>query len=325
MAHALLAAAERITDSLLLPDAESVDRRGHLPADHLEALARSGLYGIEAAEGLSDQERWLITEMLASGCMSTAFVWIQHHSAVRALLETENGRLRAAWLDDLLAGTRRAGIAIGGLRPPEPSLHATAEGSAWRLDGEVPWVTGWGLVDAMLVGAATDDGRELWALTDLSRVEGLEASPYRLVAANASATVRLRIRGRISPQTEIIGLSPRRPPDPLDGGGRSNGSLALGVARRAIDYMESSHLAAELDRVRSRLDSAGPAELAGARAAGSELALRAAASLTVDMGSRAIAGRTPAERLMREAQFTAVFGTRPAIKRALLDQLEERL
>jgi hypothetical protein len=77
----------------------------------------------------------------------------------------------------------------------------------------------------------------------------------------------------------------------------------------------------ELERTRRRLDDASDTEMAAARAAGSALALRAAARLTVHVGSHAVDVDGAAQRLNREAQFTAVFGTRPAIKSELLDLL----
>jgi hypothetical protein len=61
--------------------------------------------------------------------------------------------------------------------------------------------------------------------------------------------------------------------------------------------------------------------MAGERAAASELALRAAAALTVAAGSRAVRTDEHAQRLLREATFLLVFGSRPPIKASLLDRL----
>jgi hypothetical protein len=77
----------------------------------------------------------------------------------------------------------------------------------------------------------------------------------------------------------------------------------------------------ELADCRQRLDdalSAGPEAIAEARAAASELAVRAAAALTVQDGSKSVMVDQHAQRLVREAQFLLVFGSRPAIKSALL-------
>ena len=48
---------------------------------------------------------------------------------------------------------------------------------------------------------------------------------------------------------------------------------------------------------------------------------RAAATLAVVTGSRSVQPGDPAARLVREAAFLLVFGTRPAIRAALLDRL----
>ena len=60
--------------------------------------------------------------------------------------------------------------------------------------------------------------------------------------------------------------------------------------------------------------------MAAARAAASELALRAAA-LTVRDGASAITVDAHAQRLAREALFLLVFGSRPGIKTELAARL----
>ena len=58
--------------------------------------------------------------------------------------------------------------------------------------------------------------------------------------------------------------------------------------------------------------------MAEARAAASELAVRAAAALAVRDGSRSAGVDQHVQRLAREALFLLVFGSRPGIKSALL-------
>ena len=55
-----------------------------------------------------------------------------------------------------------------------------------------------------------------------------------------------------------------------------------------------------------------------ARAAVSELALRATAGLMVRMGSESVVREQHAQRLAREALFLAVYGSRPEVRSALL-------
>ena len=56
------------------------------------------------------------------------------------------------------------------------------------------------------------------------------------------------------------------------------------------------------------------------RAAAAALAVRAAAALAVTQGAGAVLRGSDPERLTREALFLLVFGSRPAIKAALLRQ-----
>ena len=77
----------------------------------------------------------------------------------------------------------------------------------------------------------------------------------------------------------------------------------------------------ELKRLRAELDELDPTGIAAARGAAGELALRAAAALSVAMGSRALLLNDHAQRLAREALFALVYALRPDSRAALLAQL----
>ena len=90
-----------------------------------------------------------------------------------------------------------------------------------------------------------------------------------------------------------------------------------------LDVLPVAHLDA-LAACRARLDAAlgtDPGPMVDARAAASELAIRAAAALAVRDGGHAVAADQHAQRLAREAVFLLVFGSRPGIKSALLQRL----
>jgi hypothetical protein len=86
----------------------------------------------------------------------------------------------------------------------------------------------------------------------------------------------------------------------------------LAVARQLADDL----LFPEAMRV-DDLDVLPVAQL-DARAAASELAVRAAAALAARDGSRSVTVDQHPQRLAREALFLLVFGSRPGIKSALL-------
>jgi hypothetical protein len=102
---------------------------------------------------------------------------------------------------------------------------------------------------------------------------------------------------------------------------RGNGSLALGITRRCCAILGPSLLDDELNRCRHALDEASVEQMPAARASASALAVKAAAAVTVAHGSAASLVGSDADRLVREAAFTLVFGSRPTIKSALREML----
>ena len=325
----LVETARHLADELLFPVAMTVDTAARVPETHLLELARAGLFGLAgpaSAGGLEVPEpvHWSILEALAGGCLATSFVWLQHHGSVQALARTSNDKLAHEWLPELCAGRQRGGLALSGIRPGRRQLRARAVMGGVVLDGDAPWVSGWSLVDVLLTPARMEE-QIVTLLIDAVETDTLIATPVPLVAANASRNVRVAFRGHFIPEERILGITPYADPPLHDGGGRSNGSLALGVTRRACRLMgEPASFVAELDACRSALDAADELAMARARAASVDLALRATAALLVHDGSRSIALDAHPQRLAREALFLCVFGSRPAIKHELLETLSAR-
>jgi alkylation response protein AidB-like acyl-CoA dehydrogenase len=324
----VLAAARGLADDLLFPDAMRVDGLDVLPRAHLDALAALGLYGAPvpaAAGGLGlDLEAYCaVVEELASGCLATTFVWLQHRGVVMTLAaDGTPAALRDQWLGPACRGQVRGGIALGGLMPGPPRLRARPDGGGWRLDGDAPWVTGWGLTDLLLVVARGPDDSVVSLILDAAAQPGLTVTRERLAAVNASVTVRLGFDAVLVPGERRAGQVPFDPaesmrPDRM----RVNGSLALGLVRRCARLLGPGPLDDELAACRDRLDdaiTAGSDAMAEARAAASDLAVRAAAALAVRDGSRSATADQQVQRLAREALFLLVFGSRPGIKNALL-------
>ncbi|HEY2791786.1 MAG TPA: acyl-CoA dehydrogenase, partial [Micromonosporaceae bacterium] len=100
-----------------------------------------------------------------------------------------------------------------------------------------------------------------------------------------------------------------------------NGFLSLGLISRCCALIGPSPLDARLEAARADLVAADPATTPAARAQASELAMRAASMLAVSTGARAVLRDQQAQRLVREALFLLVFGSRPAIKAELLSRL----
>jgi alkylation response protein AidB-like acyl-CoA dehydrogenase len=324
----ILAVARRVADDLLFPEAMRVDGLDVLPVAHLDALAAEGLYGapvpVEAGGlGLDLRATCAVIEELAGGCLTTTFVWLQHRGLAMTLAaEDTPAALRDRWLGPAARGQVRGGIALTGIIPGPPLLRARPAGGGWRVDGEAPWVTGWGLIDLLLVEARGPQDSIVRLVLDAAAQPGLTVTRQRLAAVDASVTVRLGFDGVLVPAERLVGQVPFDPaeslrPDRM----RINGSLALGLVSRCCRLLGPGPLDDELAACRDLLDVAITADataMTEARAAASELAIRATAALAVRDGSRSVTVDQHPQRLAREALFLLVFGSRPGIKSALL-------
>lgn len=322
-----LHAARRIADDLLFPDAVAVDRTGTLPVRHLEALADAGLYGVAAPVpdgglGTDDQASMAgLVETLAEGCLSTAFVWMQHHGTVASVAAAGNAETRARWLGPLCRGELRAGIGLAGLRA-EPGLRVRAADDGFVLDGSCPWVTGWGSITTVGMFARDEHDVVHHLLVDAVESATLCVRQHDLVAVQASGTMTLDFTRHVVGSDRLLSTRPFASWRSCDANGSTlNGFLAIGSARRSCRLLGPSSLDGDVDNARAALLAATGEAIGPTRAAASEVALRAAAALAVRTGSRAVLLDQHAQRLVREATFLLVFGSRPGMRDALLDRL----
>jgi alkylation response protein AidB-like acyl-CoA dehydrogenase len=316
--------AQRLADDVLFPAALETDRADVLPVGLLDAIAAAGLYGLASpvvVGGLDADFETVcaVWEALSSGCLTTAFVWGQHIGLVHSLAESDRPELKAAWLGPLTKGTIRAGLALGGALP-QPTLHASRAAGGWRLDGFSPFVSGWNRVDVLHTATRTENDEVVWLIVDATEGSALAVERLRLVALNATATVRADFSGLIVPDDRVTAIHPfggATPPEVL----RIHASLALGVTARCCRLLGPSRLDEELADCRRRLDALDEETIAADRASAGALAVRAATALMAAAGSRSLIHTDHAQRLAREALFTAVYALRPASRDALLAML----
>jgi alkylation response protein AidB-like acyl-CoA dehydrogenase len=321
----ILDQAQEIAETALFPATLAVDAAATVPAGHLDLLADEGFYGLVAPRelggpGVDFQTVCAVVETLASGCLCTTFVWMQHHGVLRRLAFGQSAG-HADLLPRLVSGECRAGVALGGTLPGPPRLTARPTPDGYVLDGYSPWVTGWGLVDVLAV-AARDGDTLVWLLLDAKESDTLTVRPLRMVSVTASNTVTVTFAGHPVPADRVLDTEDHAAWARADAGSlRLNGSLALGLTSRCRTLLGPGPLDAELAACRTRLDTASDTDMPSARAAASELAIRAATTLVASTGSQAVLLDQHAQKLAREALFLLVFASRPGIKQALLPRL----
>ncbi len=328
-----VAAARRIADDVLFPNAQAVDRSDHLPDRNLAALADAGLFGLvgPTSHGGLDLDAHAARRVMAavgSGCGATFFVWVQHHGVVRTLRSSPNDALVDTYLADLCAGRSLAGTAFAHVRRGgPPAISATRIDSGWRFDGHAPWATSWGLADWFSVAAETADGELVWALLPGDPAHGVTATALELPVFSATATVALDFDGCTVTDDHVIAVEPA---DAWRRADRRHASLGqpavLGVAERAHrllgDHADDPGvaaaavaLAAELRRRWDADDALIDALAAGDdvvveasdhRAACLALARRSTTALLAAVGGRGMDLSHPAQRLAREADFYVI-------------------
>jgi hypothetical protein len=288
-------------------------------------LADAGLYGIPGPEWAGGVEADFLTtcavaEALASGCLTTAFVWMQHLGAVRAAAASETPAVRDL-TPALCRGELRSGVALTGTLPGPPQLRAVPAGDSWIFTGMAPFVSGWDRIDVVHTAARTGDNRLVWGFVDARASETIATQRLEMVALNATNTVRIDFRDHPLPADRISSVAPYQegvtPPETL----RMHASLALGVVDRCRGLLGPTPLDQEVDSIRQELDRLDPNTIQTARGAAGELAWRAAGALMVSTGARSLLTQSHAQLLARNALFTLVYALRPGSKTAVLERL----
>ncbi|MGX1567323.1 acyl-CoA dehydrogenase family protein [Streptomyces sp. NPDC055506] len=341
--HPLVTCAQRLAHDLLVPQAERVDQEG-VPASHIAAVKRSGLLGVGAPEeyggaGAPVGVARETAEILAGACCSTWFVQTQHHTPVK-LIATYDSPVREKFLRPLATGEVMAGIAFAHVRAfPRVPVRAAPERGGWRFEGTVPWFTGWGLNDVMLLAGVTDAAEVVFVLTEARAQPGLSPSaPMRLAALTAARTVSLELDGLWVPDEAVVLRVPQQEFALVDLPRAANASPAVfGVAYAALDLVADApdgqetarSLRARLDEVRREAytlaDHPVPHECVPERLAvktrAYDLMRAATTAAVVAGGGRSMALDSRAQRLAREGMFLLVQGQTAEARRTHLGSL----
>jgi alkylation response protein AidB-like acyl-CoA dehydrogenase len=329
----------------LTTGAGAADQSADWPAASWEVVRSAGAccWAVPAeygGAGLGPVELLRANERVAAACLTTAFILSQREAAVRRLLAGPP-HLRERYLPRLAAGEVFATVGLSQLTTSRqhggPALRATPADGGFRIEGEIPWVTGADQAGVIVAGGTTADGEQLLFALPMDRPGVRVGPPMSLAALVGSRTATVTCAG-VAIERELLIAGPAgRVLGPVGGGGLETSNLALGHAAAAAELL-AHEAAARPDlepaaaRFRSAADAArrwlhalalapdADAALA-ARVDCTRLALRASqAALLAAKGAGFVAPH-PAGRLARQALFFLVWSCPRPVAAGVLDGL----
>ena len=352
----------QLIETELAPQVQAIDREGLYPAQFMHKLGALG--GFAAAlpadsggNGLGLATQIEVTARVAQHCGSTAFlVWCQS-SCAWYLHNSDNVAVRERYLHDVAQGRLLAGTgmsnAVKHLAGIEKiHLRARREGDGYVVTGSLPWVSNVGDGHLAIVAAAVEDEGYIMFATP-STAAGFESRPcLEFSGLEGTQTLNLRFQNVKVPAEDVLAhpdqfkqyISRIKPGFVLGQIGMGTGivraciaiahdsNASVGHVNAFLDDQEAD-LAAQLADIEARVAGLAPLAQAGAtdmlpvlkaRAAISELTLKAANSAVLHAGAKGYLIIHPAQRRLREAVFVAI--VTPALKhlRKEIHALESR-
>ncbi|MBV6457789.1 MAG: hypothetical protein HONBIEJF_00909 [Fimbriimonadaceae bacterium] len=321
---------------------DEVRRAFHDMGRHdLLALRRPADFGGPAMSEL-DFRRFQVEAARASGTF--AFLQTQHQTAVGMIAKGGGGAAKARLLPKMSTGNAAIGIGFSQLRRGgDPICRATPDGDGYRIDGHVPWVTGWSIFDSYILGAALPSGESVFGICPLpteSTGTMKISEPMRLAAMESAQTVTMDLTDWRMASSEVVFV---QPPGWAQKNDEVNialqGFFALGCAHAGVDIVDNQAAKKANPRIDSaaeglrtevrvcqeemeRLAVEGEAETKlRLRAWAIDLAVRCAHAAIAATGGSANSIANDAQRVYREALVFTVSAQTPPIMEATLDRL----
>lgn len=275
-----------------------------------------------------------------------AFLQAQHQSAADLLTNSENVFLKRQYLPYMGNGQVLIGVGFSHLRRQgEPPVKAIPINNGYQLNGEVPWITGFGFFEKFIIGATLADGRAVYGIVPfIKTLQDDDAKitfsqPMQLGAMASTNTVTATLYNWFLPEECVVSI---KPPGAIHNNDQKNvlyqGFACLGCAQAGLDILELvaktkqlpflhnafASLNQELISCQTEMIKALPPsrksweERLQLRAWAINLALRSAnAAVTVSSGAANYRYHA-AQRVYREALVFTVSGQTTAVMEATL-------
>lgn len=214
----LCATVQGVTESLLLENAEQIDRSCQWPAENLQALAKAGLNGLTVPARLGGHGQGLlglaaITETLAQGCASTAMCFGMHCVATAVIAAKATPYHDAHYLRPIAAGEHFTTLALSesgsGAQFFIPQTELARRGNSFVVNGNKQLVTNGGHADSYVIStkASTESeaGEFSCLVIDGKRPGLLWGEPWRGMGMRGNASCSMVLEGVQVPVENLLG------------------------------------------------------------------------------------------------------------------------
>jgi alkylation response protein AidB-like acyl-CoA dehydrogenase len=350
----LLQVAEEYFQEEVTPKATEIDRQPDALKTALQGMGDRSLLGLKIPKQWGGAElneiyfyRFQIMVARYSGAL--AFLQTQHQSAGSFIANSTNESLKQEYLPRMSKGEILVGVGFSQLRRQgEPLLKAVPVPGGYELQGEVPWVSGFGFFADFIVGATLSDGKEIYCMVPLQETiqeTGGNISfspPMELAVTTSTNTVSASLHKWFEPSDRLVSIKPAGSIHQSD---RQNvlhhGFFALGCAEAGVGILENAFLKKRLPFLQQAFKTLDQ-ELTNCRTAMLEASSSPTESFEKRLQLRAwainLAGRCTqaavaassgasnhkyhaAQRVYREALLFTVSGQTTAVMEATLEQL----
>lgn len=331
------------------PHAATIDTNSDALQKALVGLGELGLLALRVPSrwgGLEvSQEIFTIfQELVARYSGALAFLQTQHQSAAAMLAQSQNELLQE-YLPHLGNGQILVGVGFSHLRRGgNPVITAVPVAGGYKLEGYVPWITGFGLFQEFIVAAVLPDAQAVFGVVpfvetyqDVGAI--IFSQPMALAAMTSTNTVTATLTSWFLPQERVVSIKPSGWIHENDKKNVLNPTgLALGCALAGLDIVQAVHSTKPLSFIAQAFKTLDQ-ELADCRAAirhaqqhddldrlqlrawTIDLAVRCThAAVTVSSGAANYKYHA-AQRVYREALVFTVSGQTTALMEATLARL----
>jgi len=249
----LLELSESYLRESVAPLACEIDSNPEVLRGSLKGLGDRFLLGLRVPESwggapVTEEAYSYFQQLVSRYSGALAFLQTQHQGAAQLLLNSENEALKQQYLPYMGKGQVLVGVGFSQLRRQgEPPVKAIPVAGGYQLDGEVPWVTGFGCFHDFIVGAVLPDGQAVYGIIPFRETSQNAAAlrfsaPLQLAAMASTNTVTATLKNWFLSEEYVVSV---KPVGAIHENDKKNvlhlGFLTLGCARAGLDIIKSAY------------------------------------------------------------------------------------